>query len=112
MSDLRTRLRNSIKKSGYLIKELAALANVNKRTLDKWIGLNPKTPNVIDFVMVAKALGVTAEYLVTGSDSSDPWLREHRDFIEDCKALTPEQFLAVETTAKTLAKTNRAKEDS
>lgn len=50
-------------------------------------------------VSIARILGTSVEYLAIGEDSSDPWLRENRQFLDDCKVLRPDQFGTIETLA-------------
>ena len=57
--------------SGMLVKELAALSGVKKKTLDSYLGNRGYTPSVEAAVSIAKALGVTVEYLVTGKDNAN-----------------------------------------
>jgi len=51
-----------------LVKELAARSGVKKKTIDSYLGSRCYTPSVEAAVSIAKALGVTVEYLVTGAD--------------------------------------------
>ena len=57
--------------SGMLVKELAARSGVKKKTLDSYLGNRGYTPSVESAVNIAKALGVSVEYLVTGTDSKN-----------------------------------------
>ena len=87
---------------------IAKTANVNLATLRGWIAKDI-FPRIPEAYHLAKALGVTVEYLVTGHDSTDPWLREHRAFIEDCKLLSVETFQAMQSTIQALADSERNK---
>ena len=51
-----------------LVKELAALSGVKKKTLDSYLGSRHYTPSVEAAIGIAKALGVTVEFLATGKD--------------------------------------------
>ncbi|MDR1870151.1 MAG: helix-turn-helix domain-containing protein [Treponema sp.] len=53
-----------------LKKELSALSGVNKRAIDTYVRTRASMPPADAAVKIAKALGVTVEYLVTGEDSS------------------------------------------
>ena len=64
-------------------------------------------PNADQAYAIAQALGVTVEYLVSGSDSSDPWLREHRQLIEDLKILSPEALADQEAAIHAIAERRR-----
>ena len=57
---------------GMLKKELAALSGVHKRAIDTYVRTNASMPPADTAVKIAKALGVTVEYLVTGEDGSIP----------------------------------------
>ena len=52
-----------------MIKELAVLSGISRRTLDNYLRENESQPTVENAVKIAKALGVTTEYLVTGNES-------------------------------------------
>jgi len=62
-------LRSQLEYSGLLVKELAALSGVKKKTLDSYLRINGYMPSVNAAVSIAKALGVSVEYLVTATDS-------------------------------------------
>ena len=49
-----------------LVKELAAISGVNRRTIDNYLRENGSAPSADVAVRIAKALGVTVEYLITG----------------------------------------------
>lgn len=51
-----------------LVKELAAKTKISKRTLDNYLRTNANDPPATTAVRIAKALGVSVEYLVTGKD--------------------------------------------
>jgi len=53
-----------------LVKELAARSGVKKKTIDSYLGAPACKPSVETAVSLAKTLGVTVEYLVTGTDTS------------------------------------------
>lgn len=53
-----------------LKKELSAISGVHKRAIDTYVRANSSMPPADAAVKIAKALGVTVEYLVTGEDST------------------------------------------
>jgi len=53
------------------VKELAARSGVKKKTIDSYLGARGYTPSAEAAVSIAKALGVTVEYLVTDADSKE-----------------------------------------
>ena len=65
-------LKQELAYSGMLKKELAAASGVNKRAIDTYVRTKSSMPPADAAVKIAKALGVTVEYLVTGEDSSLP----------------------------------------
>ena len=66
----RENLKSQLEYSGMLVKELAASSGVKKKTIDSYLGAPNCKPSVETAVSIAKTLGVTVEYLVTGMDSS------------------------------------------
>ena len=63
-------LKQELNYSGMLKKELAAISGVHKRAIDTYVRTKSSMPPADIAVKLAKALGVTVEYLVTGEDSS------------------------------------------
>jgi transcriptional regulator with XRE-family HTH domain len=63
-------LKQELVYNGMLKKELAAKAGIQKRALDTYVRTRASMPAADVAVKIAKALGVTVEYLVTGEDSS------------------------------------------
>jgi transcriptional regulator with XRE-family HTH domain len=68
----RENLKSQLEYSGMLVKELAAATGIKKKTLDSYLGKQGYKPSVDTAVSIAKALGVSVEYLVTGQvDKND-----------------------------------------
>ena len=65
----RENLKSQLDYSGILVKELAVRSGLKKKTIDSYLGHRGYTPSVEAAVSIAKALGVSVEYLVTGSNS-------------------------------------------
>lgn len=59
-------LKRELAYSGVLVKELASLSGVNKRTIDNYLNTHNSMPSADAAVRIAGALGVTVEYLITG----------------------------------------------
>jgi transcriptional regulator with XRE-family HTH domain len=57
--------------SGMLVKELAALSGIKKKTIDSYLLTQGYSPSVEAAFSIAKVLGVSVEYLVTGTDSKN-----------------------------------------
>jgi transcriptional regulator with XRE-family HTH domain len=64
-----------------LVKELAALSGINKRTIDNYLREKGSLPSAEAAVKIARVLGVSVEYLVTGHEV-------HRD--KDFTPLSPD----------------------
>ena len=62
----RERLREQIEFHGLLDKEVASLAGISKRSMDSYVGSESCMPSAEVAVKIAKVLGVSVEYLVTG----------------------------------------------
>jgi transcriptional regulator with XRE-family HTH domain len=54
--------------SGMLVKELSALSGIKKHTIDNYLNTHNAMPSAEAAVAIARALGVSVEYLVTGRD--------------------------------------------
>lgn len=67
----RERLREQIEFCGLLDKEVAAKAGITKRAIDSYVGSEACMPSAEVAVKLAKVLGVTVEYLVTGEKSEN-----------------------------------------
>ena len=74
-----------------LVKELAAMTGISKKTLDNYLNARKYMPSADAAVKIAQALGVSVEYLVTGEElfparsSLGP---EIRDVIQNFKLLS------------------------
>lgn len=65
----RENLKAELAYQDILVKELAELSGVNKRTLDNYLREKSNTPPADVAVKIAQALNVSVEYLVTGVES-------------------------------------------
>jgi len=65
-------LKQELTYNSMLKKELSAASGVSKRAIDTYVRTRASMPPADTAVKIAKALGVTVEYLVTGEDSSIP----------------------------------------
>ena len=61
-------LKSELIYSGIMVKELSAITGIRRHTLDNYLNTKNTLPNVENAVKIARALGVTVEYLVTGTD--------------------------------------------
>jgi transcriptional regulator with XRE-family HTH domain len=68
-SNFRKNLRDELAYQDLTIKELAAKSGVAKGALDCYVGKQASVPPATTAVKIAKALGVSVEYLVSGQES-------------------------------------------
>ena len=69
----RENLKQELIFNGLMVKELAAISGVKKRALDTYLQYeNASIPPADTAVKIARALGVTVEYLVTGDEPDLP----------------------------------------
>jgi len=66
----RENLREAIDYSGLEQKELAYKAKIPLRSIENYLRENGSVPSADKAVQIAKVLGVTVEYLVTGKKTS------------------------------------------
>lgn len=66
----RENLKNEMEYQGITTKELSKKSGVNKRTLDHYLMNNPQEPSVTNAFNIAKALNVTVEFLLTGTNTT------------------------------------------
>jgi transcriptional regulator with XRE-family HTH domain len=59
-------LKAELTYKGMLVKELAAKSGVHKRAIDNYLNTQSSLPTADAAVCIARALGVTVEYLITG----------------------------------------------
>lgn len=64
----RDRLREEIEDRGLLIKEISSKVGISNSTFLSYIDARGVLPNIETGVKIAKVLGVSVEYLVTGED--------------------------------------------
>jgi transcriptional regulator with XRE-family HTH domain len=62
-------LKAELKYSGMLVKELSALSGVKKHTIDNYLNTHNSIPTADAAVSIARALGVSVEYLITGHET-------------------------------------------
>jgi transcriptional regulator with XRE-family HTH domain len=62
-------LKSELSYTGLQVKELAALSGVNKQTIDNYLSARHCMPPADTAVSLARALGVTVEYLVNGMEN-------------------------------------------
>ena len=61
-------LKSELDYQGMLVKELSLKSGIKKQTLDNYLSTHNSVPNAEIAVKIAKALGTTVEYLITGEN--------------------------------------------
>ena len=82
--DFKSRLKEEMEYQNVQHKELAARTGIKPRALLTYVASNPSMPPADVAVKIAKTLGVSVEYLVTGEDSlHSPEYAEIQEIITD-----------------------------
>jgi len=61
-------LKSELAYSGMLVKELASRSGVPQHSINNYLNVRGQIPSIEAGVKIAQALGVSAEYLVTGKE--------------------------------------------
>jgi transcriptional regulator with XRE-family HTH domain len=69
-ADFKANLRAELDYLGFTVKELSAKTGIAKGTLDCYLGVRASMPPADIATIIANALGVTVEYLVTGEKNN------------------------------------------
>ncbi|MDR2718322.1 MAG: helix-turn-helix domain containing protein [Treponema sp.] len=64
-------LKSELIYSGMMIKELCAITGIKRHTFDNYLNTHNSLPNAETVVKIARALGVSVEYLVTGKEEKN-----------------------------------------
>ena len=83
-------LKSELGYKGMLVKELAAKTGISRHTLDNYLNVREHIPTLDAAVKIAKALGVSVEYLATGEESphaSIPMSRENITLLQNYNLL-------------------------
>jgi len=97
-------LKLELTSNGMLKKELAAKSGVHKRAIDTYVRSKSSMPPADTAVKIAKALGVTVEYLVTGEDPSVP--KEVSIITRSILTLSKRDKILITSLLKTMSYTN------
>ena len=68
----RENLKTELSYSWMLVKELAAQAGLKKHTIDNYLSVRGRMPAADAAVRIARVLGVSVEYLITGYETAEP----------------------------------------
>ena len=96
----RENLKLELDYRGIMVKELASHTGISRHTLDNYLNLRERIPTADVAVKIAKVLGVTVEYLVTGEESlpdNTAKNQEIRELIKDYKLLSKENREMIHT---------------
>jgi transcriptional regulator with XRE-family HTH domain len=64
-------LKSELAYSGILVKQLAALSGVKKYSIDNYLNKRGQMPSAEAAVKIARVLGVSVEYLITGTEQDN-----------------------------------------
>ncbi|MDR0656677.1 MAG: helix-turn-helix domain-containing protein [Treponema sp.] len=64
-------LKEQLRYTGMFVKELAVLSGIKKQTIDSYLSSHNCIPSADAAVAIARALGVSVEYLVTGQEPGE-----------------------------------------
>jgi transcriptional regulator with XRE-family HTH domain len=67
----RENLKIELSYSGMLVKELAAQTGLKKHTIDNYLSVRGRMPSADAAVRIARVLGVSVEYLITGYETTE-----------------------------------------
>ena len=89
-----------------LVKELATLSGINRRTIDNYLRVDGSMHSADAAVRIARALGVTVEYLITGHElqerKSYPLLPDQRVILKSLESLNKRDRKIVYNLIKSL----------
>ena len=104
--EFRDRLRDEMEYQGMSAKDLSDTTGISKRTIDNYLKTNPQEPGVYNAQKIAKALKVSVEYLVTGSEYKNTVTvtGEKLDFLNSFQKLPVEDRLLILNLMKKLEK--------
>jgi transcriptional regulator with XRE-family HTH domain len=80
-------LKTELSYKGLLVKELSALSGISHHTINNYLSTNNCIPTAENAVKIAHVLGVTVEYLITGTDDKQTLSPDIRIVAETMKAL-------------------------
>jgi transcriptional regulator with XRE-family HTH domain len=93
--NFRQNLRSELDYQGLTVKELSAKTGIVKATLDCYLGARANMPLADAAVKIARALGSTVEYLITGQDSGKNKTSKNLSPNERLKVFSPDLRLII-----------------
>ncbi|GHU93071.1 transcriptional regulator [Spirochaetia bacterium] len=103
----RENLRQELSYNDMVVKELAESSGVHKRALDTYLCKNASMPPADAAVSIARALGVTVEYLVSGEEPALP--RDIREISRSLLKLGEKDRRIVSALVKTMVEQREEK---
>ena len=103
-------LKSELGYKGMLVKELAGITGISRHTLDNYLNVREHIPTLDAAVKIAKALGVSVEYLATGEESPHagiPMSRESITMLQNYNLLNENDRRIVSELAQLLLKHRR-----
>lgn len=93
---------------GTTYRWLAGKLGKSETTVSGWrrTGVEPRASQAMQ---IAQALNVSVEYLVTGTDSSDPWIRDNQQLIGNLKSLPSDQLTLIAVQVSAVASTYKSR---
>jgi len=92
-----------------LVKELATISGINRRTIDNYLREDSSMPPADAAVRIAAALGVTVEHLITGHEQQErvapEMLPDSRAILKNMETLSKRDRKIVISLIKTLKET-------
>ena len=101
----RENLKAELAYKDILVKELAALSGISRRTIDNYLREDGSMPLADAAVRIAEALGVTVEYLITGREQQErrnPPLPDPKVILKSLESLNMRDRKIVLSVIKTL----------
>lgn len=86
------------------IKELANGTGISKNTIDNYLSGQKSIPNAENAVKIAKYLGTTVEFLVTGNIQENEFSQDISKIVKNLYRLTKKDFDAIKILINSLAK--------
>ncbi|MDR0502827.1 MAG: helix-turn-helix domain-containing protein [Treponema sp.] len=89
----RENLKSELAYQDMMVKELAVVTGISRHTLDNYLNVRERMPTADVAVKIARALGVSVEYLVTGEEKSQEKSSlgpEIRSLVQNFKLLNEE----------------------
>ena len=102
-------MKNELNYSGMLVKELADKTGLKKHTIDNYLSIRGRMPAADAAVRIARVLGVSVEYLITGKETTPDKSYVHfspeiRNMVYTAEKLRPDLFKIAMAVIETLKK--------